>query len=87
MGPPRGSLPAPKGEFVSGRVYGSAVMALGIEAVQRLAPEVDLPVLGGCGVTTRKELGSVLEAGAMGVQIDYNLWRHRNNLLAVDEKP
>ena len=85
LGPPRGSLPAPKGEFVSGRMYGSAMLLLGIEAVQRFVAEVDLPILGGCGITTQPELASAIEAGAAGVQLDYNLWRHRDHLLVVNE--
>jgi dihydroorotate dehydrogenase (NAD+) catalytic subunit len=85
LGPPRGSMMAPNGELVSGRLYGSAVMALGIEAVQRFAPEVDLPILGGCGITTREELASVMEAGAAGVQIDYSLWRLHEPILGCDQ--
>jgi dihydroorotate dehydrogenase len=85
LGPPRGSLPAPKGEFVSGRMYGSAMLALGIEAIQRFVAEVDLPILGGCGVTTQPELAGAIEAGAAGVQLDYSLWKHRDHLWVVNE--
>jgi dihydroorotate dehydrogenase (NAD+) catalytic subunit len=85
LGPPRGSLPGPNGEHISGRLYGAAFLALGIEALQRIHPHVSLPLLVGCGITTQEELRRVVAAGAAGVQMDYQLWRYPKWTLIIDK--
>lgn len=86
LGPPRGSMVTPNGDLVSGRLYGSTILALGLETLRRLKPQVEVPLLGGGGVTTGEELASVFAAGAAGIQLDFCLWRHHEGLLGLDGK-
>lgn len=74
VGPPRGSLLSPDGEFVDGRLYGSMTSALGFETIHRWRLATDLPIIGGCGLTSLNDSIHVFKAGASGVQIDYALW-------------
>jgi dihydroorotate dehydrogenase (NAD+) catalytic subunit len=70
---PRGALQNESGEWVEGRLYGSALLPQALAAV-RTAREYGLPVIGGGGVYTRAAVDLMLRAGASAVQLDSVLW-------------
>jgi dihydroorotate dehydrogenase (NAD+) catalytic subunit len=75
LGPPRGTLRAPSGELVSGRIYSPLNLAFGLENVQRWRSILELPVLGSNGSDSSEHMGMIVQAGASGVQLDVGLWR------------
>jgi dihydroorotate dehydrogenase (NAD+) catalytic subunit len=74
LGPPRGTLAAPAGELVSGRLYGPALFPLVLAGV-RQARRTGLPVIAGCGVYRKSDGEALLSAGAWAVQLDTVLWK------------
>ncbi len=81
LGPPRGTLPAPGGEIVHGRLYGPALFPLTLRATYRLGRLVQCPLIVGGGIYTRNHIEAVLAAGAAGVQLDSVLWTEPERLL------
>lgn len=75
LGPPRGSIKAPNGERVSGRLYGPLTQALALETVQRWRTAFNLPLLGGCGAISNEEIQAALIQGAAGAQVGFRLWK------------
>lgn len=69
------SLGAPRGKLdgMSGRMYGPAVFPLALLAVEKLAG-MGISVIGAGGVYQPKDVESMLEAGALAVQVDAVLW-------------
>jgi dihydroorotate dehydrogenase (NAD+) catalytic subunit len=80
LGPPRGSLATPAGT-VSGRLFGPAVFPLALQAVMRLAPVLDVPLLASGGVGGKAQAQALMEAGASAVGLDYILWRDPRAIL------
>ncbi len=76
LGAPRGTLPGPNGKPVSGRLYGSVVFPLALEATYQLA-KLKSPLIACGGIRSRVEGEALLAAGAMGVQLDLALWKSR----------
>lgn len=74
LGAPRGSLPREPGRPFSGRLYGPCVFPLALQAVTRLAPALDVPLLAGGGITNLAERQAVLHAGAAAAVLDIALW-------------
>ena len=70
------SLGAPRGllDGMSGRMYGPAVFPLALRAVEKLA-RAGNPIIGAGGVYNPENVKSMLDAGALAVQIDTALWR------------
>ncbi len=74
LGPPRGALPDPSGRIVHGRLYGPALFPLALAAVRTLT-RMDIPVIGAGGIYHPQNIQTMLEAGAIAVQLDTVLWR------------
>jgi dihydroorotate dehydrogenase (NAD+) catalytic subunit len=69
---PRGTL-TKDGRMISGRLFGPSLFPLAMEVV-RSAAKAGIPIIGAGGVATRQQAQSMLEAGAIGVQLDFALW-------------
>jgi dihydroorotate dehydrogenase len=78
---PRGALPdltpnpSPerRGEFVTGRMYGQSLFPRSLDIV-RSAGMIGLPIIGAGGVWSDADVESMLEAEAMAVETDAQLW-------------
>ncbi len=79
---PRGKLPRffsskDKGtkieEFLPGRMYGRALFPLALNAVFDAA-RLGLPIIGAGGISSEADIQTMLQAGALAVQIDIQLW-------------
>ncbi len=73
LGAAQGSLPGANDGVVSGRLFGSGVFPLALEAVQMLAAQ-SIPVIGAGGIYAMDQAQAMLRAGALAVQIDVALW-------------
>ena len=71
---PRGELPGPRGEFIQGRLYGPAIFPLALRLTHELSQR-EIPIIAAGGVTTRRDVETMLAAGALAVQLDSVLWR------------
>jgi dihydroorotate dehydrogenase (NAD+) catalytic subunit len=71
---PRGSLPTPAGEVISGRMNGAGIFPLMLAAVKRLQP-LGIPLIAGAGVTSPGSAQTLLTHGASAVQLDAALWK------------
>ena len=69
LGPPRGMLPGLNGKPVAGRLYGPATYPLVLATVLALA-QFNLPVIGGGGIYQAEQVETLLNAGAVAVQVD-----------------
>ncbi len=74
IGPPRGALTMPTGEEIFGRLYGPSLFPQVRAAVSNLVA-LNIPVVGGGGVFAYEQAEELLEAGAVGVQLDTILWQ------------
>jgi len=72
--PPRGALPTPDGKLAFGRLYGPGVFPLALATVQEMAA-AGLPVIAAGGIYTQEQAQTMLNAGALAVQLDTVLWR------------
>ncbi len=73
LAPPRGVLLDKQGQPVGGRLFGPAVYPLALGSVLELV-EFGLPVIAAGGVYDPGQVEVLLEAGAIGVQLDAVLW-------------
>jgi dihydroorotate dehydrogenase (NAD+) catalytic subunit len=73
LGAPRGTLPAPDGALVSGRIYGPALLPW-VFAAGKAARRWGLPLIAGAGVFRREDGQALLAAGFKAVQVDAALW-------------
>ena len=73
LAPPRGVLLDKQGRTVSGRLFGPAVYPLALGSVLELV-EFGLPVIAAGGVYDPGQVEVLLDAGAIGVQLDAVLW-------------
>ncbi len=72
LGAPRGALPLAEGRRLRGRLYGPAGFPAALELTLRLS-EAGIPLVAR-GASTPEEARALLEAGALGVQLDLPLW-------------
>ena len=74
LAPPRGALPDPDGNLVSGRLYGPAIFPQALSVVDDLV-NLDIPIIGTGGIYNQEQADTMLTAGALAVQLDTVLWR------------
>ncbi|RMF49368.1 MAG: hypothetical protein D6755_02465 [Anaerolineae bacterium] len=72
LGAPRGTLRASDASMLHGRVYAPALYPLVLETTLALA-QAGIPVVA-CGAHTPAQVDALLQAGALGVQLDIPLW-------------
>ncbi len=73
LAPPRGALPDGQGNYLTGRLYGPALLPLVLHHLQLLR-ESSLPLIAACGVYSQADGEALLAAGAWAVQVDTWLW-------------
>jgi dihydroorotate dehydrogenase (NAD+) catalytic subunit len=71
--PPRGTL-RHNGEWVSGRLYGPALLPQALSLVRELKTHTALPIIGAGGVHTKNDIEAMLAAGATAVMVDSAVW-------------
>jgi dihydroorotate dehydrogenase len=71
--PPRGSM-FWDGGWVSGRLYGPALLPQALRLVREIRALVSLPIIGAGGVHTRADVEAMLDAGAAAAMIDSAAW-------------
>jgi dihydroorotate dehydrogenase (NAD+) catalytic subunit len=81
LGPPRGSIPGPEGELISGRLFGPALFPYALHAVSKLSPHLDIPLIASGGLYNYNQVKAMLEAGASAVQFDSVLWTYPESVL------
>lgn len=74
LGAPRGSVRGVDGSILQGRIYGPALMPQTLMAVNRLKG-IGIPIIAGGGVFGPGDMHTLLDAGAVCVQLDLALWR------------
>ena len=70
---PRGALPG-QGGMVTGRLYGPGLYPQSLDLL-RSAARLGLPVIAGVGVYSALQAGTMLDCGALAVQLDTVLWK------------
>ena len=71
--PPRGTLRV-NGEWVSGRLYGPALLPTALSLVREIKKQIALPIIGAGGVHSKTDVEAMLEAGATAVMVDSAAW-------------
>ncbi len=71
--PPRGTL-RHNGEWVSGRLYGPALLSQALSLTRELKTQTALPIIGAGGVHTKDDVEAMLAAGATAVMVDSVVW-------------
>lgn len=71
--PQRGTL-LHHGEWVSGRLYGPALLPQALSIVREIKKQTALPIIGAGGVHTKTDVEAMLEAGAAAVMVDSVVW-------------
>jgi dihydroorotate dehydrogenase (NAD+) catalytic subunit len=74
LGAPRGVLPNSSGNAVTGRLYGPALLPQTLNAVRALR-HLGIPLIAGPGIYSRAAAQTVLNAGAIAIQLDTVLWK------------
>jgi dihydroorotate dehydrogenase len=69
---PRGALTR-DGQMISGRLFGPSLFPLAMEAV-RSGAKAGIPIIGAGGVASHEQAQAMIEAGAIGAQMDFALW-------------
>jgi dihydroorotate dehydrogenase (NAD+) catalytic subunit len=87
LGPPRGSLPATDGEWISGRLFGPGLFPLALQTVSRLNPLLDIPIIASGGLYESNQVRVMLDAGASAVQFDSVLWTEPERVLVDPISP
>jgi dihydroorotate dehydrogenase (NAD+) catalytic subunit len=70
---PRGALKSKDGQLITGRIHGPSLFPRSLETVHSAA-KLGIPMIGSGGVWNEKDVGDMLSAGAMAVQMDVRLW-------------
>jgi dihydroorotate dehydrogenase len=70
---PRGAIYDENKKIITGRIYGPSLFPRSLDIV-RSAGMIGLPIIGAGGVWTDADVESMLEAGAMAVETDVQLW-------------
>ena len=71
--PPRGVHWA-QGDWVSGRLYGPALLPQALRLVREVRQQVSLPLIGAGGVHAPADVEAMLAAGAAAVRLDSAVW-------------
>jgi len=71
---PRGSMPAPDGGLVTGRLYGPAIFPVMLQAAQTLV-NAGLQVIANGGVIARWQVDAFLKAGVIGIGLACAFWQ------------
>ncbi|MBI3241455.1 MAG: nitronate monooxygenase [Chloroflexi bacterium] len=71
--PPRGTM-RHKDEWVSGRLYGPALLPQTLSLVRELKTQTALPIISAGGVHTKDDVEAMLAAGATAVMVDSVVW-------------
>lgn len=80
--PPIGLMPSGS-DWVSGHMYGRAMLPLVVRAVRETLERVDVPIIAAGGVHVREDVDTLLQAGAQAVQIDTLVWRDPNAAMTI----
>jgi dihydroorotate dehydrogenase (NAD+) catalytic subunit len=80
LGAPRGTLFV-EGQPISGRLYGSALLAQMVHAVIQARECLSCPLIAGSGVFSRDDAEQLLAAGAGAIELDTVLWTTPESLL------
>jgi len=75
LAPPRGVLPVDEHTWLSGRLYGPAILPGTLALLSELAEQIHLPLIASGGVYAPDDVRACLNAGASAVQLDTVLWR------------
>lgn len=73
ISPPRGALYDENKNIITGRMYGRSQYPRSLDIV-RSAGMIGLPIIGAGGVSSEADAESMLEAGAIAVEMDTQLW-------------
>lgn len=75
---PRGALRnGDGGKLIRGRLYGPSLFPQSLEIIH-VAARSGLPIIGAGGVWKREQAAAMMDAGALAVQMDANLWLPKN---------
>lgn len=77
---PRGTLPGPGGEMVSGRLYGPAIFPIMLKAA-RVLVSVGLRVMANGGIAARWQVDGLMEIGVSAVGLGSALWGFETHAL------
>jgi dihydroorotate dehydrogenase len=69
---PRGTL-TEDGKMISGRLFGPSLFPLTMDVVKSAA-KAGIPIIGAGGVAALEQARAIIEAGAIGAQMDFALW-------------
>ncbi len=83
--PPRGTLLGEGEKPVTGRLIGPAYFPLALHAVRTVGARVSLPILACGGIHDAGSARAMLDAGAVAVQLDGQIWRDPGSLEAIAE--
>jgi dihydroorotate dehydrogenase len=70
---PRGAIYDENKNIITGRMYGPSLFPRSLDIV-RSAGMIELPIIGAGGVWTDEDVESMIQAGAMAVETDVQLW-------------
>ena len=70
---PRGALPGPGGEIITGRLYGLAIFPLMLKAAQELVA-AELSVIANGGISARWQVDALMDSGVRAVGLGSVLW-------------
>jgi dihydroorotate dehydrogenase (NAD+) catalytic subunit len=62
------------GEWMSGRLYGPALLPTALSLVREIKKQTALPMIGAGGVHSKADVEAMLEAGATAVMVDSVVW-------------
>jgi dihydroorotate dehydrogenase (NAD+) catalytic subunit len=71
---PRGTLKTDQGNMLSGRLFGPSLFPLMMSAV-RAGRRLGIPIIAGTGIYHQQDARSLLDSGAVAIQLDTVLWR------------
>lgn len=73
IGPPRGAVQTKDGSVIHGRLYGPAQFAISLATTLFLVNS-GINVIASGGIYTKEQVGTLIEKGALAVQLDTTLW-------------
>jgi dihydroorotate dehydrogenase (NAD+) catalytic subunit len=82
IAPPRGTMPGPSGELISGRLYGPAIFPMAVNVVRALRA-LDIQVIAAGGIYTQEQVEIMMGLGALAVQLNAVLWREPRSLSSI----
>lgn len=82
---PRGALPGPDGNIVTGRLYGPAIFPVMLRTTQMLT-QSGLRVIANGGITARWQIDALLDVGVLAVGLGRVLWGIDGGVFLVNLK-